>query len=400
MASLSRKCVVSRWILPISSNRRLYKRPRDFNYAHITSNRHLSYKSFEPKLPLPDKDKEQELGRYQTNMTSLYQGGNYRKALEAAQKLLEDTEKHFDKHPATAAAYNNVGIMHKALGNYDDARKAYQQALNLYKETLGVDHASTASALHNLGTLSRQQVHLDESLHATQRLTLLEESLSQLEQAYEIRMAELGEQHPHTVASRFSWGAALAAQLLHYYKATTSDQETKRKYLSMRPQKTSPGGWDAAEDHLRQALDTAIQNPRGPRLKQKGKTKRKKGPVEPNTMQTLSAASAGQSLAIFLKARATTTTTDNALREAMLQEAQDLYETVLFVRAQLLPATHSDLYATKYSLAELLEERGEKEKAQVMRQEIVDTYADENDDVVVEETEIGEPADERVTRKV
>ena len=111
---------------------------------------------------------------------------------------------------------------------------------------------------------------------------------------------------------------------------------------------------------------------------------------------------------------------DNSdLRKQHLQEAKDLYEKAQEVRSQLLPFDHPDLYATKYSLAELLdvlaappsagetsEEEEERQKyedaANALRQEIIDTYdppdaeeysADTDEtktgplDVVVEKTE-------------
>ena len=90
-----------------------------------------------------------------------------------------------------------------------------------------------------------------------------------------------------------------------------------------------------------------------------------------NSIQTLSAASASQNLAVFLKARATTETPYNT---AWLAESKKLYEDTLAVRTKLLPKGHPDLYATKFSLAELLENMGDEEAANVVRQEIIDTY--------------------------
>ena len=113
------------------------------------------------------------------------------------------------------------------------------------------------------------------------------------------------------------------------------------------------------------------------------------------------------------------------LRKQHMNEAKDLYEKVQQVRTQLLPYDHPDLYATKYSLAELLEvlasspssgdgdnnnsdeddkeRKRHQEAANALRQEIIDTYdppeEDEKDnasevedklgpiDVVVERTE-------------
>jgi tetratricopeptide (TPR) repeat protein len=337
-------------------------------------------KEYKSKFALPDKEKEQELGRLQNHVHDFFKAGDYTRALEAAFSLLEDTEKHFGKdHPATAAAYNNTGLMHKLLGEFDASRKEYQTALKIYKKTVGADHASYASILHNLGNLNRSQIHFDASLRATDRLSLVEAALEYLEQAYHIRKDEMGDEHPHTVASRSSWGTTLATQILHHHKMTTSsDPAAKRQYISLLPAAVAQSGWEAAQEHLQAALQTSIDNPRGPSLQKKnvrGKNKNKKATAKQAaaaaTMQTLSAASAGFALAVFLKTRATTVTPYN---DEWLQQAHTLYQDVMQVRTQLLPAGHPELYTCKYSLAELLETMGDEEAANALRQEIVDTY--------------------------
>ena len=97
--------------------------------------------------------------------------------------------------------------------------------------------------------------------------------------------------------------------------------------------------------------------------KRKGKQKQK--------IETLSAAAAAQNLAVFLKSRSMT---ENPYNKALMKEAKSLYNQVEKVRTQLLPKQHPDLYATKYSLAELLEVIGDTEAANQLRQEIIDTY--------------------------
>lgn len=337
-------------------------------------------KEYKSKFALPDKEKEQELSRLGNHVQDFYKAGDYTRALESAVSLLTDTEAHFGKdHPATAAAYNNTGLMHKLLGDFDASRKQYQTALKIYKNTVGADHASYASILHNLGNLNRSQIHFDASLRAVDRLSLVEAALEYLEQAYNIRKDEMGEEHPHTVASRSSWGTTLATQILHHHKMTTSvDPAAKRQYISLLPVAVAKSSWEAAQEHLQAALQTAIDNPRGPSLQKKnvrGKNKHKKPTAKEaaakNRMQTLSAASAGFGLAVFLKTRATTITPYN---EEWLQQAHVLYQDVMAVRKQLLPAGHPELYTVKYSLAELLETMGDEEAANAIRQEIVDTY--------------------------
>jgi tetratricopeptide (TPR) repeat protein len=338
--------------------------------------------SSEPKFAFPDKEKEMELSKLQVHVNDLYKRGNYRVALTEAHALLEQSRNHFGEfHPATAAAHNNVGLCHKQLGQFDQARRAYQASMKVYKQTVGSDHHSYASALHNLGTLNRSQIHLDASLKATDRLTLMDESTRVLEQAYRIRRDELGEQHPHTVASRSSWGATLAARILHSYKQVGTGQYINTVNTNTTSAVESELAWAVCEEHLRQAMDTAIANPRGPSISKKKKTNKKAtnnnnkqaGTAVTNEdgIQTLSAASAAQNLAIFLKTRATTESPYNTER---LDEAHRLYTECLTVRSQLLYKDHPDVYTTKYSLAELLQVKGDEEAANAIRQEILDTY--------------------------
>ena len=328
------------------------------------------------KFSLPDKDKEQELSRIQVQVADLYRSGDYRKALKTSEELKTETEKHFGRdHPVTASAYNNVGLLQKQMGDFDQARQSYRDALKIYKKTVGTGHASYASILHNLGNLNHSMIHFDTSLKATDRLTLIEQAAEYLEQAWKIRVDEMGAEHPHTVASLSSWGSVIATQILHHHKAsTTTDTTGQRSYISLRSTEVTQQAWDAAEAHLRQALQTAIENPIGPILK-KQKTKKSKKTKskeeEPSSIQTLSAASASQNLAVFLKTRATTETPYNT---EWLTEAKKLYEDTMAVRTQLLSTGHPHLYATKFSLAELLETMGDKEAANVVRQEIIDTY--------------------------
>ena len=93
-------------------------------------------------------------------------------------------------------------------------------------------------------------------------------------------------------------------------------------------------------------------------------------------MTTLSAATAAQNLAVFLKnysdwtrlslldesSSSTTTSGDGGRRREIaelldrtIREAQHLYESALHVRSSILPPHHPDVIATKYSLADLLD---------------------------------------------
>jgi len=463
-------------------------------------------------LSLPDRDKELALAALQSTITEHYQRGEFGSALQVSKDLMRQTEQHFGKeHPATASAYNNVGLMHKLLGDFVEARSHYNVAMRVYANVVGRDHASYAMTLHNLGSLNKSQIHFDTTLKATERLSLVENALEYLEEALEVRSAELGPEHPHTVATKSAIGSTLAAQVLHQHKMVVSSKEAskmtsaeaaraatrkksadsgsgnsndvrntddtshesltlppastsssssattdhhssntyvdveaspsssssssspsgqqqqqqqqQRQYISLNPDDITQAQWKAAEEHLREALQTSIDNPRGKRInsgaggagggtkknqKKKGGKKKHRQPQQQQQQQsskngdgkieTLSAASAGQNLAVFLKSMATTS---NPYDTTKLQEAKELYEQVQRVRSKLLPSSassssrgvggdaagvgggggsgmmkslHPDLYATKFSYAELLEVMGDEETANFIRQEILDTY--------------------------
>jgi hypothetical protein len=143
-------------------------------------------------------------------------------------------------------------------------------------------------------------------------------------------------------------------------------------------------------------VETAIANPRGKTIVQggKGRKKNKKTPRTSNSIDTLSAAAAALNLAVVFKSRAMT---ENPYNQTMMDEAKKLYAEVQKVRSQLLPTQHPDLYATKHSLAELLEATGDSEAANALRQEIIDTYDQTTqDDALPEDTWLEAPQSELI----
>jgi tetratricopeptide (TPR) repeat protein len=345
-----------------------------------------------PYYPDWDVDLEREINALQSKFRNVYSRGEYKEALKQAKHVLKvTTDAYGETHPATASSHNNLGLVLRQLGDFDLARKSYKTAMKTYKTLFGIDHASYAAVLHNVGTLNCAQVHLDDTLRATDKLTLMEESARLLQDAYDVRLAELTAKHPHTIASLSSLGATLAWQLLNNYKKTTDNQ-----YVTTMSKEVSDQAWDAAGQHLREALDTAIANPRGPSMFKKLKGNKKIKPTYTSKLDgihTLSAASAAQNLAIYLKIRGTTE--EKEKKEELFQEAKQLYHKVMEVRGSLLPENHPDMTSTKYSLAELLSVMGDEVAANVLRQEIIDIYdppgedVDGEGEVVVEQVESG-----------
>lgn len=489
----------------------------------------------------PDQLVEEEILALQSDLQTHHRHAAYSDALPIAQKLLELASSHFgDSHPASASAYNNVGLMNKMMGNYAEAREAYHSSLRIYGEVVGKDHASYAAALSNLGMLERGRVLESEAeegdededstdgaeesrnendidledlrdsnetgnskMSALERMQLNESAIEYFDEAYRIRLSELGADHPHTVTSRTQLGSAMAAAVIAErrsrigglveselralrQKRDVKDAKEMEAYvpeaIARAAAKTSSGGsrltrrrWEAAEEHLRGALGVSVENPRGESVRpleflpvgggggsaaapangRRGltlppkndedisKKERKKlekervrakrratqnalrmargegqdgdGRNEGGKMAvmgaaakvtTLSAATAAQNLAVFLKnysdwLRLTLMDEDNEGRRSQVQrnsivselnraveEARHLYESALHARASLLPSHHPDVVASRFSLAELLDsptissamvEKGNGDvvngdRANALREEILSAY--------------------------
>lgn len=270
-----------------------------------------------------EQEIEERILEIQSKIRAQHRHADYASALTTSKELLTISKDHFGElHPATASAYNNVGLMNKYLGNYVDAKEAYHESLRIYGEVCGKDHASYAAALSNLGMLERGRVIESEAeesdeegkeseegafagtddnaakakpkLSALERMQLNETAIEYLDEAYRIRVAELGIHHPHTISSRSQLGSAMAASVISERKGKLSglvegelrqlktqkdvkDAKELEEYVpiavaraaakSTSQSKLSLRRWDAAEDHLRGALSTAVDNPRGERVR-------------------------------------------------------------------------------------------------------------------------------------
>lgn len=368
------------------------------------------------KKPI-DQIREEAMRDLQVEIAYYNRLAQYDDALTASQLLLEKSMEHFGKeHPVTASAYNNIGLMHKHLGNFEDSRNNYHSALSIYKETVGQDHASYAASLNNLANLFKSQSMLGNQsesegggggLKQMERIELLEASIEYFEEALNIRMNELGDKHPHTITSHSNLGSTIASLLIleHENRMKQALKENNEKGEKSEPRmkmtKFTKDRWLAAETHLRKALNTSIQNPSGKKVElpnnNEKDTNNNNSLLPRDKIQTLTSASAAQNLAVFLKTKASLSisihndgkeqTQTSQDPNEMYAEAMQLYKSALYVREELLEQHHPDTIATKYSLAELIQTGfNDEEEANRLRQEILDVYNveerfdDKNDD--------------------
>jgi len=332
-------------------------------------------------------------------------------------------------------------------------------------------------------------------LSALERMQLNESAIEYFDEAYRIRLSELGSNHPHTIQSRTQLGSAIAAAVIAERKGRIGgmiegelrklkqskemrDPKEMEAYIpeaiaraakSTSSSKLTQRRWDAAEEHLRGALATAVDSPRGesvaalvyvplgnknkgdntdqasgrsgltlPPKKDRSLSKKQRKMAEKerkrekrranaiaiqqstagsgvvdsgNTtdrkfvaiqgsaskVTTLSAATAAQNLAVFLKhysdwVRLSLLDANNkdpsekAKLSRVIQEARHLYEAALHVRSQILDSHHPEVVASKFSLAELLdspdatsigiekEDSIDSDRANALREEILTAY--------------------------
>jgi tetratricopeptide (TPR) repeat protein len=88
---------------------------------------------------------------------SLYQQGQYDRAVVVAKKALDVAEKTFGpNHPNVGASLNNLAELYRAQGQYTAAEPLYRRSLAISEQALGPDHPDVAASLNNLAGLYPQ----------------------------------------------------------------------------------------------------------------------------------------------------------------------------------------------------------------------------------------------------
>jgi len=253
------------------------------------------------------KQQEEELSILQSHVRTHYQHANYTEALKVSQEILAKTLELFNKsshvdiddmddddmndddsedqqndnddvraHPAIASAHNNIGLMHKMMGKHNDSRNHYRKALQIYAIVVGKDHASYATTLNNLGNLDRTQSQLDSEISDREQIRMVARAASYFEQAYEINRAELGEDNVHTLTSLSNLGGSIAAQVLKTEWLQFNGEKKNEEQQQSRDDTTVDSNtpistltqqkWNMAEQYLRSAFRTSVNNPRGEKV--------------------------------------------------------------------------------------------------------------------------------------
>jgi tetratricopeptide (TPR) repeat protein len=84
----------------------------------------------------------------------LFNGGNYREALQVAEEQMELLKNAYGpNHHEYATAMNNVATLFQALGRYAEAEPLLLEASRIQGRALGPDHPHTVASLSNLATV-------------------------------------------------------------------------------------------------------------------------------------------------------------------------------------------------------------------------------------------------------
>jgi tetratricopeptide (TPR) repeat protein len=121
------------------------------------------------------------------------------------QAIVLQTE--FQQQDAVANSLNNLALLYKSQGRYNDAEPLYLQSLDIRKRQLGNYHPDVATSLNNLALLYESQENYLEA-----------ENLAQ--QALVIYQQKLGNEHPSTQ------NAALMVKLLYIMKLLSCNKDT------------------------------------------------------------------------------------------------------------------------------------------------------------------------------
>ena len=104
------------------------------------------------------------------------------------EKLKDGKQPPDESHPNGLETINWIGVLRREQGQYEEAARLLNEALEGRKTRLGPDHPSTLETMHELAGLYKAQAQYEKA-----------ESL--LVQALEGRRLKLGDTHPHTLES-------------------------------------------------------------------------------------------------------------------------------------------------------------------------------------------------------
>ena len=145
------------------------------------------------------------------------------KYFSVALKLIEDntirTGPDHGHAKRVSRIYHNIGLLHRHLSDYQQAKEYFERALSIQRNTLGPDHVDVACTYHNMGNLYR-------NLGGNQQ------AMKYYERALSIKLNKLGRDHVDVASTCHSMGNVHGylgnnQQAMEYYERALSIQLKK-----------------------------------------------------------------------------------------------------------------------------------------------------------------------------
>ena len=103
-------------------------------------------------------------------MAELYKKGQYDDAIKVAEEALNVAEKTFGKkHPYVSVSLNNIALLYIAQGEYAKAESLYEQSLKIAEDILGENHPQLISILENMAKCCDELGEYDRATELEQR---------------------------------------------------------------------------------------------------------------------------------------------------------------------------------------------------------------------------------------
>lgn len=125
--------------------------------------------------------------------------GRFEEARDSAVEALELVERAAPEDPFLATMHTNLGEVLRRLGEWDEAQRQHEKALELYEATVGPSHPDVAMAHNNLGNVFNAR----DALADAER---------EYRKAVEIRERAYGDEHPRVATSLSNLGIILRRQ--------------------------------------------------------------------------------------------------------------------------------------------------------------------------------------------
>ena len=182
--------------------------------------------------------------------------GRYADAGDWLRRALADSESTLGAaHPQTGAVLNNLAVLLKYTGGFDEAAALYDRALRLALAGEPPDEMTIATLYHNIGGLAHARGTFAEGEEPARR-------------AHEIRLRVLGPDHPEVAADAAAWAGlleglgrfdearAIYGRALAIYRTVYGEEHPEVAYaLSALANAEAGGGRHVeAEAHYREAV--------------------------------------------------------------------------------------------------------------------------------------------------